>query len=218
MIRFDVRSDLDKAIKALNAQAKQVPFATALALTRTAADVQGEIRNEMPGNFTLRRDWVVKGIRIKPATKSTLTAEVFSRDAFMAIQESGGIKRSINRRVFDYKGYLAIPLDARRSKRDIVAKQDWPANLINPFVFTARDGRTYLAVHQVNVGKTGPRDVRALRGKQKRSTGLRLMYTLIREETLRPRLGMRRIATRVIEARFGQHFAAAYEQAVRTAR
>lgn len=218
MLIVSVKHDIDKTIATLHAQQKQVRYAAAVALTRTAQDLQREIQADMPGNFTIRRDWVIKGIRIKTARRDFLQSEVYSRDPFMAIQETGGTKTAIGKRVFDYKGYLAIPLDARRGKTDIVQKQDWPQNLVNPFILTARDGRTYLAVHSVNVGKNGPRNVATLRGKQKRETGTRLMYTLVKSEQLKARLGMRRIAMRVIEPRWGINFNAALSMAFATAK
>ena len=218
MIVVNVKSDLAEAIARFVNQQKQVRFAAAVALTKTAADVQSAIRTEMPRNFTLRRDWIVKGIRIKPARKDFLQAEVYSRDPFMALQETGGTKVSIGRRVFDYKGYLAIPLDARRNKSDIVRKEDWPANLVDPFILTARDGRKYLAVHQIGFGKRGPRSVKTIRGKQRRDTGTRLMYTLVKSEQLRARLGMRRIAHEVVEPRWRANFGDALRNAMATAR
>ncbi len=218
MITISVKHDFDKAIARFAGQQKQVRFATAVALTRTAQDLQAEIRNEMPRNFTLRRQWVVQGIRIRPARKEFLQAEVYSRDPFMAIQETGGTKRATGRRVFDYQGYLAVPLDARRSKTDIVRKEDWPENLIDPFILTARDGRKYLAVHQIGGGKRGPVNVRQARGRQKRTTGTRLMYVLVKSEQLSARLGMRRIAQRIIEPRWNANFGKALFDAMATAR
>jgi hypothetical protein len=58
----------------------------------------------------------------------------------MGLQETGGTKASIHKRVFEWGDYLAIPVDARRSKSDIVAQKDWPKNLVDPFVLTAKDG------------------------------------------------------------------------------
>jgi hypothetical protein len=217
MLTFSLKHDVDVALATWSAQQKQVRFAAAFALTRTAQDLQDAIRAEMPRNFTLRRRWVVQGIRIKPARTDYLRAEVYSKDPFMAIQETGGEKRSINKRVFDYGAYLAVPLDARRSKSDIVRKEDWPQNLIDPFILTARDGRKYLAVHQLG-GRSGPRSVRTARGKQKRATGTRLMYTLVLRTQLRERLGMRRITRQIVEPRWHANFARALFDAISTAR
>ena len=59
---------------------KQIPFATALALTKTAQSAQKALRKaaiqqiDNPTPFTLR------GFRIRKANKKTLTAEVFIAD------------------------------------------------------------------------------------------------------------------------------------------
>jgi len=217
-LTFDLKHDFDRIAAVYGVQQRQVRFAAAVGLTKTAGDLQRAIQGDMPNNFTLRRQWVVQGIRIKPARKDYLTAEVYSRDPFMGIQESGGTKTAIGKRVFEYQGYLAIPLDARRSKYDIVRREDWPRNLIDPFILTARDGRKYLAVHTLSVGKTGPRNVSALRGKQKRSTGTRLMYTLVKSEELKARLGMRRLATVIVPARWNVNYSEALVSALSSAR
>lgn len=217
-IAISVKSDLADAINRFANQQRQVRYAAAVALTKTATDLQHAIRDEMPRNFTIRRDWTVKGIRVKPARKDFLQAEVYSKDPFMGIQETGGTKVSIGRRVFDYQGYLAIPLDARRNKYDVVRKEDWPANLVDPFILAARDGRKYLAVHQLGMGKRGPRSVKGMRGKQRRDTGTRLMYTLVKSEQLRARLGMRRIAAEIVDPRWRANFGDALFNAMATAR
>jgi hypothetical protein len=192
---------------------RQIPFAAALALTRTAQDIQRGVRAGMPGNFTLRRQWVVQGIRIKMARKDFLQSEVYSRDPFMAIQESGGTKTSIRKRVWDYGEYLAIPLDARRSKADIVKKADWPQNLIKPFVLTANDGRKYLAVH-ATTNKSGPVPVSKARGKARRASGNRLMYILVKRYELRERLGMGKLARETAAPSFQRHMRQALLDAI----
>jgi len=212
-----VTYDFSSAYKMLDAVTKQARFACASALTRTAQDVQEAVRTEMPRNFTIRRPWVVQGIRIKPANKQNLTAEVYSRDPFMGLQERGGVKRAIGKRVFEWGDYLAVPVDARRGKTDIVRPQDRPKALIDPFVLTARDGRKYLAVKSLTVGKN-VRSIKTMRGKQKRETGVRLMYVLVKQETLRPRLGLTATAARIVPARWPINLANALEQAVATAR
>jgi len=73
---------------------KDVRFASALMLTRTAQDSQAEIKRQLPRRFEIRNRAVVDGIRIQAATKSKLVASVGSIDDFMALQEEGGTKQS----------------------------------------------------------------------------------------------------------------------------
>lgn len=218
MLAIDVRSNVAEVIRSLGAvRTDQIPFGTARALTNTAREARDVVRSEMPQRFTVRRPWIQQGVRFSGATKQSLTATVFDKDPFMAIQETGGEKVSIRKRVFDYGEYLAIPLDARRSKRDVVDKRDWPQNLIHPYILTARDGRKYLAVHDIVVANRIV-GLRTARGKQKRATGTRLMYVLVKRETVRARFGFRTTVERVARERFPINFAQSMRDAQATAK
>ena len=59
---------------------RQVPFATALALTRTAQAVQSGLQREMSSVFDNLTPWVANGTFVAPATKQTLTAEAGMKD------------------------------------------------------------------------------------------------------------------------------------------
>lgn len=76
-IRVDVRAatrhltDIEK---------RQVPFATALALTRTAQQAKLSIEQQMRTAFDRPTPFVLKSFRLIPATKSRLVAEVSLKD------------------------------------------------------------------------------------------------------------------------------------------
>ena len=140
-------------------QRRQIPFAQALALTRTAQAAQQEIRQGMSKRFTLRSSFVERGVRIKAATKRSPAAEVFwrapgggSRRSFvdrLAIQETGGTVRPPKRTI-------PIPRDVRRGKGGIIPKSQRPARLLdhrNVFLQDARGGAVILQ----RVGKGRPR-------------------------------------------------------------
>jgi hypothetical protein len=60
-----------------------VNVAAAKALTFTAQDARDALKAEAPGLFVLRRNWIVGGIRYKPASGGRLNAVVGSIDKYM---------------------------------------------------------------------------------------------------------------------------------------
>ncbi len=94
-----------KASDELAAIAKrQIPFAVAKTLTQIAGQSQQEVRKSIKEKFFIRKKsgGFESSIRIKPATKTKLTAEVYTMAAFAALQQTGGIKQAKD-------GRLAIP-------------------------------------------------------------------------------------------------------------
>lgn len=132
---FSVSATQNGSIKAV---AKQLNFATASALTKTAKDAQAAAIASLKTEFDIRTDWLEPsrklGIRIKPAKKSDLTAEVKTAADFLEKFEEGTQK-------IPRKRYLAIPTaNVRRNKRDIITKANRPKAL--------RGKRTFLVETQ----------------------------------------------------------------------
>ena len=200
MMNVSISSDIDKAIQRFQAvcDPSQFQFAVAKALTETAREVQAEVRANLPKRFTIRRDWVVRGIMVKNATKQNLEAVVYSRDKFMNLQEFGGPK--------DPRGnYLAVPTSmVRRTPRDMIRKADRPAQLGDKAEVVEVNGRKFLALKKPRRGANGQM--------------LRFMYLLIPRAQIDERLGMRTDGQRIAGARFGPNLQAAIEYAMRTAR
>lgn len=82
MIKISVKMDMKKLAKDLDTVArKQIPYATAQALTRTARGAEQEVKREMRIAFDRPTPWVVdKGTFVKPAFKSRLEAVVGIKD------------------------------------------------------------------------------------------------------------------------------------------
>lgn len=199
MIKISVSDEINKALHQLQsvAEAKQFRFAVAKALTVTAAQVQAEVRQNMPGRFQIRKDWVIKGIKMEKATKDDLTATVYSRDAFMGLQEVGGPK--------DPRGhYLAIPtISVRRTPRELIRKSDRPKALGEKATIVDYNGKKWLAL------RSGPYH------KRLRKEGrLRLMYLLIPVAQIQKRLGLGEDAMKVVRMRFSQNLKDALEYAM----
>lgn len=199
-MNISIQSDLDKAVQKLQSACapEQFRFAVAKALTATARDVQAEVKGNMPSRFTLRRQWIVNGIRIQPANKYNLESVVFSRDKFMGLQEFGGPK--------DPRGnYLAVPTSmVRRTPKQLIKKADRPSQLGDKVSVVDYQGRKYLALKNPRKGANGQM--------------LRFMYLLIPRAQINERLGLREDGQRVARQRFGPNLLDAIEYAMRTAR
>lgn len=196
-----MQSDIEKAMRQLKAltDPKQLNFAIAKALTQTAVEVQKELRRNMPSRFTIRRPWIVQGIRVERATKQNLEAVVYSRDDFMELQETGGTKDPRRR-------YLAIPTRAvRRTKTQMIAKADRPGALGERAEVVEYNGSKWLALKKARRG--------ANKGGQ-----LRLLYLLIPRAELKERLGLEKDGLKIAPERFGPLLEKALEEALRTAR
>ena len=80
-LSFDVRGDTSQITRHLSSLAqRQVPFATALALTRTAKFVQRKIREEIPRVFSRPTSYTLNATRVDPAKKDKLWATVKIKD------------------------------------------------------------------------------------------------------------------------------------------
>ncbi|MCE2910226.1 MAG: DUF6441 family protein [Burkholderiaceae bacterium] len=197
---LDVQTDVLAALAKLQTitEARQFRFAVAKALTKTAVEVQAEVRKNMPSRFTIRRPWTLQGIRIVPATKESLTASVYSRDKFMALQETGGTKNPLG-------NFIAIPTRAvRRTKRDSIRLSDRPKALGDKAHVVDVNGDKYLALKKPRRGKNG--------------NELRLLYLLVPRAQLEERLGLNKDGQRVARARFVENLRVALAAAVATAR
>ena len=197
---MNIQSNIKQAVAKLQSitDAKQLPFAIARALTVTARDVQDEVRNNLTQRFTLRNNWVRQGIQIQRATKQNLESIVFSRDAFMGLQELGGAKSPLG-------NYLAVPTSlVRRTPKDMIRKADRPKSLGDKVEMIEFRGRKWLALK------------RSRKGRNK--TELRLMYLLVPRADIEPRLKLRDDGLRVSQAVFERRLKESLELALRTAR
>lgn len=132
MIAITVKSELGKLQKKLTTiQKKQIPFATAKALTATGQLVkQAEIK-EMKRVFDRPTKFTLNSLYLKPATKQRQTAVVWLRDwapkgtpatRYLAPQIEGGKRKLkgfevlLNKRGVLPDGYYAVA--SRKAKRD----------------------------------------------------------------------------------------------------
>ena len=165
-----------------------MPYATARALTSVAYTARDEVRKDLPGRFTLRRPWVARGIAVEPAKKSTPAARVFSRDAFMVAQETGGLKPD------------ARPIPAGRlaavHKTRLVPRSQWVAPLLRRKNVFYRAGSVF----------------------ERKGDRIEALYRLRRQVLVAPRFGFAATVGQVVADRFATSFAIALGRAMDTAR
>jgi hypothetical protein len=96
---------LDSADKTLllHAAEKDIQFVAAKSLTQTVQAVQESVRRHIREAFVLRRQNFPNSMKIRPATKQTLEAKVFTMAGFAALQQTGGRQTAKS-------GRLAVPL------------------------------------------------------------------------------------------------------------
>lgn len=117
---MDVSIDISDFVANIDqAQAKDIPFATAKTLTRVAQDAQIEVKREIGKKFTLRNTWTQLGVKITPAEKLSwpITAEVYtdtgnaSAPDYLTGQEDGLMKVPHNG-----NQHIAIPTKYLRAR------------------------------------------------------------------------------------------------------
>lgn len=181
---------IDQAVR------KQLPFAVASALTRTAQAAQGEVRENLPKHFTIRSPWLSGGIRIRPASKRDWPhsrAAVGTVDEELVLQETGGTKRPRTGKD------LAIPTRLARaggSKRGKISRGNRPRPLI--------------AAKKAAVEKDVIRRTRQKRG----APGLLLLYLLRPSANIKPRFHFREDVERKAGQVYGPYFLEALERAM----
>lgn len=140
---------------------KQINFGVATGLTKTAKEGQKASHGALRGTFTLRGNWYAQsnkfGIKVKPAKRDDLSAEVRTQADWLELHEKGGTKTARG-------GTLAIPQTAirpRGSTKKIVTRLK-PRNLKRTFVIKTKSGpvlfqrvNTYIR-HQGPTLKGGP--------------------------------------------------------------
>ena len=180
--------------------AKQIPFATALALTRTAKEVQREEIAHIRTAFTARGSWLREGGRfgvgITPASKENLVAVVESRAPWLEAHEEGTNRTPEG-------AHFAIPQkDIRRTKTQVISRSQRPKALQRAFKVETKRGVPLLLQR---VGR-GTRSI------------LRVMYQLTGRATIAPRLRFVETGRAEVERVWRRIFSEALDRAIRTAR
>lgn len=198
-IEMSVKAEVKEATRYLTrVQRKQLPFATARALTWTAQAAQKEIQEEIPQRFKVTKKWWLKqqptGIKIAPATKQKLEASVFTRAHFARLQEDGGTKRPFK------SSKIAVPSDnvkAKKNRRSGAVREQ----SAKPKVFYANT-------------KSGNRALFERKSKNR----VKLLYTFTSTARVFKRFRFVETGERAVRENFNKLFNSSLAKALRTAR
>jgi hypothetical protein len=178
---------------------KQVNFGTAVGTTKTAKEGQAASRKSLRSNFTIRNQWPEVGplsIKIKPATKTDLTAMIFTNADFLIPHEEG--KPKLPRGTS-----LAVPTDqVRRNKRAIIPRGQRPKGLAG----------------KVFVLKTKHGPVLAQRLKRGKRKGLVVLYGLERSVRIKKVSTFHDPIDKVVKTRLRPNIIAGIARALATAK
>lgn len=158
---------------------RQIPFAIAKSLTNIAQKSQEEVRQQIKERFFIRKKsgGFESSIRIKPATKSNLTAEVYTFATFAALQQTGGIKKAKD-------GRLAIP--SYQSINQVKKRSD------------SNSPSAYLAGDAFKIKTKTGQEIIARRKNRK----LKILYFLRNRADLNKRLNMIEVTFETVKRQF----------------
>jgi hypothetical protein len=146
MAFVNVRADISGALSCLERVAsEQVPFALALALTKTAQDVKADLRTAMQSTFDNPRKYTLNSLSVKRATKDNLTATVFVRSPSVAnslkAEIAGGLRdRAVEKVLAPVlpPGLFAVPGDKAKRGADGKVSISWVSGLLAKLGVTGR--------------------------------------------------------------------------------
>ena len=170
----------DKATENLRQIAtKHIPFAVAKTLTQIAQQSQQEVRKSIKEKFFIRKKsgGFESSIRIKPATKTKLTAEVYTMAAFAALQQTGGVKKAKD-------GRLAIPSYQAISQVKKRTDSNSPSSYLAGDAFKIKT-------------KSGAEAIAQRKGKE-----FKILFFLRKSAHIDKRLDMIEITTNTVKDRF----------------
>lgn len=249
MLKINVKVDGLKSLQAhLRGLEKQLPFATAKALTQTAKKAQARLVGEMKAKFSNPTDYTLDSTFVKPAQKRNLTAVVGLRDrlakkAHLSMAETlahhftGGdrawkkLEVHLNRAGLIGRGEYVVPgagatLDAHGNmNRGQIAQIMSQLRLgLNPQNWSSKSRRS-----RRNVTKAGrifwargnERDRHLRRGAwidMGGSVGLRPLLIVVKGARYRRRFDLERMTCEVVAKEWPSAFGAALADAMATAK
>ncbi|MBS8228419.1 hypothetical protein [Vannielia litorea] len=185
----------------------QLPFATAMALNDTAADVKDAEETELAKALDRPTPFTRRGLFVSRASKRKLTAIVGFKDiqaAYLALQVEGG-RRSPKGRA------ILVPVGQRLNKYGNMPRGAVARMLKRPDVFVASKSDPKTKHLRPGIYQRNSR-------KGRRNAAPNLLVAFEDEAQYRPRLRFDHVAERRALARIERNFLRRLEQALATAR
>ena len=177
IISLQIKSKASDELAAI--ASKHIPFTVAKTLTQIAQQSQQEVRKSIKEKFFIRKKsgGFESSIRIKPATKTKLTAEVYTMAAFAALQQTGGVKQAKD-------GRLAIPSYQAISQVKKRTDSNSPSSYLAGDAFKIKT-------------KSGAEAIAQRKGKE-----FKILFFLRKSAHIDKRLDMIEITTNTVKDRF----------------
>lgn len=201
---------------------KHLPFVLQSTMNEVAFEARDEVVRHMDYKFTIRRNWVKRGVRVEKATKQNLSARIYTLDWLMAYMETGGTVRPFK------SDHLWIPtLAARRGDSfEGVLKPGMRPKLIRRWIDNEQKGKKrrrkkagkgkYKKPRPFMItGKSGKKLVVVRQFADKRLPIIPL-YVLAKQARQYARWGFGETVDEVVAKRFRPAFFKNFEKALRT--
>lgn len=170
---------------------KQLPFASSVAVNRTAVGARDLVRENLPKRFRLRNNWTRGGIQARTGTKGDPTARILAPD-YMLIQETGGTRSPTKSRM------LAAPATGTQSN-SVIPRAKRPKAMLSDRAFIIDMGRGNAGVF-MRYGKK--------RGQ------IRLLWWLSEDQQYEDRFEFEADVRDYVQDRFSANFVAAMMEAL----
>lgn len=197
MISMNFKSNIKDFTRHLDkVQKKQIPFATARALTWTAQDAQKAIIRRIQAVFQNRKKWWLKqqptGVKIKSATKKYLVAKLYTLAHWGPLQESGGTKHP------------------KRSKNLIIPTDKVPKSR------RQSGGAKKMLDSSKNVFSTAKGIYRRKGGKKRKNQTVELLFHKDKTAEIKPRFEFKETAAKTAIMKFKKNFYKSLASALKT--
>jgi hypothetical protein len=246
MIQVSVKSDIDRLTRWLgSAEKEQVPYASALALTRTAQAAQARVKEEIPRVFDRPTPLTMRSVRILMTRKGgPLTVNVYLQDEaakgtppvrYLFAEVEGGERNETRfERALRFAGVLPAGMAVVPGKGAPLDRYGNVKNGIATSVLSQVQANAHSGVNGNETVRSrkraGKNRARYFVGRpgggrlplgiyQRLAHGVKPIFIFVgRRPTYRPRLPFYALVQAVVDAQFEGIFRAALDQAMRTAK